>query len=204
MPSSPAAIYHDNGKELVRRAFVANRPAEGDRLIHVNADIVLGQRIGSIHLWASPEELHAIVKHNAVTQAGVLVLGLSLALLAALVIQRIVSRPILELAAAAAIVTKTRTYSHRMPETSADEVGQLMHTFNQMLEQIEQSQKQLAQYHSVLERTVAERTAQLSEALESAEQAARAKSEFLANMSHEIRTPMNGVIGMTDLLLEPS
>jgi len=43
--------------------------------------------------------------------------------------------------------------------------------------------------------------AQLSEAKEAAETAARAKSEFLANMSHEIRTPMNAIIGMTGLLL---
>ncbi|PLK48601.1 response regulator [Uliginosibacterium sp. TH139] len=42
--------------------------------------------------------------------------------------------------------------------------------------------------------------AQMTQAKELAEEAARIKSDFLANMSHEIRTPMNAVIGMAHLM----
>ncbi len=50
--------------------------------------------------------------------------------------------------------------------------------------------------------TLAAQTAQLAEALDEANRAAKLKSEFVAAISHEIRTPLHGVIGMTDLLME--
>lgn len=60
-----------------------------------------------------------------------------------------------------------------------------------------------------LEKTVADRTAQLNiqrrraeQSAKEAEHASKAKSSFLANMSHEIRTPLNGVIGMASLLAD--
>ncbi len=53
-----------------------------------------------------------------------------------------------------------------------------------------------------LEKRIAERTAEMQLAKESAEAANQSKSLFLATMSHEVRTPMNGIIGMTELLLD--
>jgi signal transduction histidine kinase/ActR/RegA family two-component response regulator len=58
------------------------------------------------------------------------------------------------------------------------------------------------QRQAELERSVAERTAQLSEANESLARTARLKDEFLAAMSHELRTPLNAILGFTELLLE--
>jgi signal transduction histidine kinase/DNA-binding response OmpR family regulator/HPt (histidine-containing phosphotransfer) domain-containing protein len=90
-----------------------------------------------------------------------------------------------------------------------DELSEVGRAFDLMAERIEQhnhalkeSEEKLKQHRDHLEVLVKDRTEELVDAKERAEEASRLKSEFLANMSHEIRTPMNGVIGMAELILD--
>lgn len=61
------------------------------------------------------------------------------------------------------------------------------------------AEAELRHHRDNLQEMVAERTAQLQSAKESAELAYQSKSEFLANMSHELRTPLHAILSFARL-----
>ncbi len=66
--------------------------------------------------------------------------------------------------------------------------------------QIKEQNLELEKHRNHLEELVRQRTAELEEAKQKAEESDRLKTSFLSNMSHEIRTPMNAIVGFASLL----
>jgi signal transduction histidine kinase/CheY-like chemotaxis protein/HPt (histidine-containing phosphotransfer) domain-containing protein len=97
-----------------------------------------------------------------------------------------------------------------------DEIGRLAKDLGAMRDSIlrlvgvlRSSKAELEKHNKTLGQRVSERTAELEEAIGTAqaaqrlaEEANRAKSDFLSNMSHELRTPLNAIIGFAELVFD--
>jgi signal transduction histidine kinase/ligand-binding sensor domain-containing protein/CheY-like chemotaxis protein len=85
-------------------------------------------------------------------------------------------------------------------EEQHKEVIQQNELLSKLSKQILNQNKELEGHYNKLEILVDERTKELKEAKNKAEESDKLKSAFLANMSHEIRTPMNAIVGFANLL----
>jgi signal transduction histidine kinase len=213
------APYHRPGG--VRRPLPArpgpDGPVYGGGTLGVFRPVTLkGERIGTVYLESDFSEMYARMRLQTATVTTICVISALAALLFSSGLQRVISRPILDLAATARAVSERQDYSIRAMRRSADELGQLVEAFNQMLGQIQERDSALLRAKEELEKRVEERTLALRQELAERQRAERELEERNADLhrsnqdlddfayiaSHDLKEPLRGIHNFAVFLLE--
>ncbi len=152
-----------------------------------------GKPIGSLLIRADLRELHDRQRRYAGIVVVILAGSLLLAVAISRLIEKTISRPILHLAETARAVSAQKDYSVRAVAEGRDEIGRLVVTFNEMLDQIEGQNSDLEEARRELEARVETRTRDLAAANQELE-------AFSYSVSHDLRAPLRAIDGFSKAL----
>ena len=121
------------------------------------------KRLGTLYLKANMQGMYSRFQLYGLIALIFIVISFAFAYLLSRRFQRVLSAPILELAATASIVSEGN-YSVRAVKRADDEIGTLTDAFNHMLQRIETQNDEITELNQNLEQKVTERTSELEEA----------------------------------------
>lgn len=153
-----------------------------------------GTRLGTLYITSNIQAMY----DRFTLYLGIAALVISVSFLVAYLLsnklQKNFSRPILDLAATARIVSENTDYSVRAKKYANDEVGSLTDAFNKMLVRIEQQNQEIKSFNQELEDKVKERTREL-------EVAYREMEAFSYTVSHDLNAPLRHIDSFLGIFL---
>jgi len=215
-----ASYAHTETDKVHLCAIIKKEEGFNNRRLTVFEPIVLdNEKIGIVCLRSDLNPMYAALKRNAANTVAVLLLAALAAYIISSKLQRFISEPILGLAKVAQDVSEKKDYSARAFKNTNDEVGLLIDSFNEMLEQIQQRDSELVKAKGALELRVQERTAELTTAnkqltseIGEREKAERKQAELVEELegvnqelkdfayiaSHDLKAPLRAIKTLAD------
>lgn len=127
----------------------------------------------------------------------VIIVSLFFAYLLSRVLQQNISKPILNLASAAKLISANKDYSIRVTKYDNDEVGLLTNSFNEMLSEVQKQNEEINLLNENLEKKVKARTEELELSYTEME-------AFSYTVSHDLNAPLRQIDLFISLYLEKS
>ena len=201
-----ACIYSDSGALFASYAAVENENCPvtdsiaanltDTRSIDVHIPIKLDERtIGNLYIRSDLRRVQTRLQHALLITLLVFFVAGLVAYIISSRLQHLISAPIAQLASTAQQITKEHNYSVRAIKQSDDELGQMVDSFNDMLDTIEDQNRHLTNARDELEHLVSKRTAEL-------QSSNRELEAFCYSVSHDLRAPLRSIHGFSQALMD--
>src|SRR5215472_12867768 len=146
----PLPVWEEDGARFSADELILHRSIFAGR-----------EKIGGIAIVSDLTALQAKIREYTKITALVLLISILVTWFVASRLLGLITEPILQLAKVAEKVSRDKNYALRATPQSDDEVGRLIHSFNQMLERIQERDRKLQEAKDDLEVRVEARTKEL-------------------------------------------